>query len=102
MEMTDTYNNTPMALCCVYSIETKVEEKTQCVKFMLECGSNPNVRNSHTGFTPLHWAARHGEQEIVHLLLHAGAVEYLPDVWGFSPLAYAGRFGHQKIIKHLI
>jgi ankyrin repeat protein len=59
------------------------------------------------GFTPLHWAARYGEIEIIKALCEykfedslsgvdegqvMGACEYMPDMNGFTPLDYAGKF----------
>ena len=64
------------------------------MELLLECGSDPNVRNKITGFTPLHWAARYGEIEIIKMLCDKGAVFYLPDNDGFTPLDYAGQFKH--------
>ena len=55
-------------LACVYHNPFKVEIKEKLVRFLLESGADPNTRNYHTGFTPLHWAARYGELEIVKLL----------------------------------
>ena len=31
LDMTDVFDNTPLALCCVYNIESKVDDKTKCV-----------------------------------------------------------------------
>jgi len=86
-----------------------------CVQKLLEYDADPNVVNNHSGFTPLHWAARYGEDEIVKLLLSdyketvnekraekTPACPYIPDFAGFTPLDYAGKFGHLKVVKFLI
>lgn len=74
----------------------------KCIKFLLECKANPNVRNKVTGFTPLHWACRYNELSIVHALCSKGAVEYIPDFQGFTPIDYAGKFGSNDLKLYLI
>jgi ankyrin repeat protein len=69
---------------------------------LLDKGSNPNIRNSETGFTPLHWAARYGEEAIVEMLIDKGALEYVPDVHGYLPMDYAAKFNHNQIVVKLI
>jgi len=62
VEVRDIYGNTPLALAVIYYVKNKEEMKKQCVRFLLSCGADPNVKNSHTGLTPLHWAARWGNK----------------------------------------
>ena len=69
---------------------------------MLARGAKTNLINKHSGFTPVHWAARHGELEIVKLLCDKGACEYMPDHMGYTPLDYAGRFKHLKVVSYLV
>lgn len=45
---------------------------TDCAKYLLENGANPNLKNFN-GFTALHWAAFTGRTEVVPLLLDYGA-----------------------------
>ena len=68
----------------------------------MDCGSDPNIRNYKSGFTPLHWAARYGEKETVDVLLEKGGIEYIPDSYGCTALDYAGKFGHQDVVVTLI
>ena len=98
----DNYGNNALALACIYHNEKKKDIKRKCVQFLLNHGSNPNVRNSLTGFTPLHWACLYNEQEIVDMLLEHGALSYIPDANGYCPLDYAGKFGYQNIMAKLI
>lgn len=100
--MEDNYGNNPLALACIYFNESKKDVKRKCVQFLLNHDSNPNIRNDISGFTPLHWAALYGEEQIIDLLIIHGAMGYIPDSQGYLPLDYAGRFGHQKIVAKLI
>lgn len=45
---------------------------TDCAKYLLEHGANPNLKNFN-GFTALHWAAFTGRTEVVPQLLDSGA-----------------------------
>ena len=79
--------------------------KKKCVKFLLSCGANPNVKNSHTGMTPLHWAARWGDKQIVEDLVNnksKPACMWIPDYMGYTPIDYAGKFNHKEIVNFLI
>lgn len=100
--MQDLYGNNALALACIYNLEKGENVKTKCIRFLLKCQSDPNVRNKETGFTPLHWAARYSETKIVKMLCMAGAVAYLPDQNGYSPLDYAGKFGSDEVKLFLI
>ena len=74
------------------------------VKYLLSKRSDPNVRNKMNGFTPLHWAARYGEIDIVKALCesHEEVCEYIPDYKGFTPLDFAGKFNHTETVSYLI
>ena len=94
--------NTPLLLACIYNYEVRREDKLEITQELLDNGSNPNVYNLYSGFTPLHWAARYGEVKIILMLLEAGAHEYCPDHKGYSALDYAGKFNHTEAMKILI
>lgn len=83
-----------MLLACTFDSEKKAEDKILTIQILLKNGANPNVRNKHTGFTPIHWLARYGNTESITLLLKKGAIEYIPDKKGFRPIDYAGKFNH--------
>ena len=69
----DIYGNNALSLACVYNIKAKDDIKYQVIALLLKNNIEPNVRNLHTGFTPLHWCARHGELQNVKMLCDAGA-----------------------------
>ncbi len=49
------------------------ENRMEDVKLLLGLGANPNFKSRQTAVTPLHWAARSGNVEIVDALLGAGS-----------------------------
>ena len=100
--MQDKFLNTPLLLASIYNYEVRKEDKLEIIKSLLDNGSDPNVYNLYSGFTPLHWAARYGEVKIIRMLLNSGAHEYTPDHKGFFPIDYAGKFNHQEAMKILI
>ena len=76
---------------------------TECVRLLLEAGANPNIHtenrvNSDTyggayvvGETPLHLAAAFGDNEMIQLLLDAGADPVARDADGHTPRFYFAR-----------
>jgi ankyrin repeat protein len=71
------------------------------VRFLLECGGNPNHRN-RDGWSAIHWAAEEGHLEIVRLLLDAGANPNAVSSYGTSPLHCAANGGHASIVNLLL
>ena len=51
-----------------------------------------DVLHSETYWTPVHWAARHGDYELLKLLLDKDAKAFTPDVKGRFPIDVAGYF----------
>jgi len=102
LQFEDIYSNTALALACIDHVESKKEDKYNCILLLLKYGSTPNVRNSVTGFTPLHWAARYGELEIVKLLYEYDAKLCIPDRNGYLPIDYAGMFKQENVVEFLL
>ena len=65
-------------------------------------GADLTARDEHLRSTPLAWAAKFGQLEMVKFLLRRGAPKSLPDDpdWA-TPLAWATRRGHDEIAKLL-
>ncbi len=55
-----------------------------------------------TGETPLHLAAKAGNEEMVRTLIEAGALVDLPDRHGWTALAIATKNGHLQISDYLL
>jgi len=72
------------------------------VKQLLTQGVDVNVR-SKRGWTPLHWATKYGNREIVDLLLANGAdVNAETDINQLTPLHYAAIENHQAMAELLV
>uniref|UniRef100_A0A3Q0SJW5 SOWAHA-C winged helix-turn-helix domain-containing protein n=1 Tax=Amphilophus citrinellus TaxID=61819 RepID=A0A3Q0SJW5_AMPCI len=52
--------------------------------------------------TALHWAAKHGNEEMATLVVNAGADVNIKSVSGYTPLHIAALHGHQHILDLLI
>ena len=65
-------------------------------------GRRSTARDEHLRSTPLAWAAKFGQREMVTLLLERGAPRSLPDdpAWA-TPLAWAKKRGHEEIARLL-
>ncbi|XP_033009817.1 ankyrin repeat domain-containing protein SOWAHC-like [Lacerta agilis] len=58
-------------------------------------------KKDFTSFTALHWAAKHGKEELVTLLLGAGA-DINMKAGGYTPLHIAALHGHRQLMESLI
>jgi hypothetical protein len=69
---------------------------------LLEAGADLTARDEHLRSTPLAWAAKYGQLEMVEFLLQRGAAKSLADdpAWA-TPLAWAIKRGHEKIASLL-
>lgn len=71
-----------------------------CVRTLLERGSDPNARQAG-GFTPLHAAAQNGAAEMVKALLSKGADRTLRTDDGKAALDFAKEKGNADVISIL-
>lgn len=87
--------------------ETPVADAAQAndaarVRALLQEGADVSTPQPD-GLTALHWAALNDSQEIVDVLLLAGAnLEPLTRVGGYTPLHLAARSGHASIVRSLL
>ena len=71
--------------------------------FLIEKGANVNDRRDCMGWTPLHFAARHPNVDVVKCLINHGAEIHATDNKGWTPLHHAAGFNHNtKTVKYLI
>ncbi|XP_056241167.1 ankyrin repeat domain-containing protein SOWAHB [Seriola aureovittata] len=65
---------------------------------------DPSLANKKdfTSFTALHWAAKHGNQDMASLVMNAGADVNTKSHGGYTPLHIAALHGHQHILDLLI
>ncbi|KAL6093162.1 hypothetical protein STEG23_008016 [Scotinomys teguina] len=65
-------------------------------------------RDFITGFTCLHWAAKHGRQEVLAMLVNFAGKHQLPvninarSNGGYTPLHLAAMHGHVEVVKLLV
>lgn len=90
----DQQGNTPLHYAC----------QNNCVvivKILLNGGANVQLRNTNTGWVPLHEAAYEGHKEIVEYLLRMGAPSRPRTKEGKTPQQLAEENGHYQV-SHLI
>lgn len=61
-----------------------------------------NKKDFTSGFTALHWAAKHGNEDMATLVANAGADVNTKSHGGYTPLHIAALHGHQHILDLLI
>lgn len=77
------------------------EPKPAVVHLLLHYGAQADARNKY-GYTPLHWAAKHGHLESAHLLLQQGASMMITNDNDDTPLDLALRWGQDNISRLFI
>jgi len=88
----DYYHNNALMLACIYSTESKEQDKNNCIRLLKDSGSLLNIRNNESGFTCMHWVAKWGEIKNIEYLCENGMSICIPDNLGYIPLDYAGLF----------
>jgi ankyrin repeat protein len=74
----------------------------EACKLLLSIGkANPNPHNKD-GWTPMHFAARLGFDDVIRVLIGAGAHADDKDLKRFTPLCIAAREGHLSTVKLLL
>ncbi|XP_041802339.1 ankyrin repeat domain-containing protein SOWAHC [Chelmon rostratus] len=61
-----------------------------------------NKKDFTSGFTALHWAAKHGSEDMATLVANAGADVNTKSHGGYTPLHIAALHGHRHILDLLI
>lgn len=82
-------------------IEAVKDGSIEDCKTLIEAGANVRCKDS-IGFSPVHWAAFLGYQEIMELLIQAGLEINLKDADGYTPLHWGSYRGHANICQWLI
>ncbi len=76
-------------------------DKPDVVELLLSAGADPNALNAF-GFTPLHWAAKHGHVASAQLLLKAGALPDLANQNHDLPFDLAVRWGQDAFVRSFL
>ncbi|MBN3285482.1 SWAHC protein, partial [Polyodon spathula] len=76
---------------------------------LLACDPNLVIKRDFvTGFTCLHWAAKHGKQELIALLVNFAKQHAVPlnintrSSAGYTPLHLAAMHNHEQVVKLLV
>lgn len=70
---------------------------------LIAAGLDPNFPSPETGWTPLMWAARHGQRTVVDLLLrHGASVGSNDSLGGWTALHDAADYGDPALIDALV
>src|SRR3569833_2181231 len=75
---------------------------SQFVRLQLAAGVDPDTKLKSNGRTSLHMAAGKGHEEIIRLLLDAGAAINERDESGETPLLLSAQIGHVGIVELLL
>lgn len=104
-----TYPDTGETMLHLAALRGWREGNTECVRLLLKAGANPNVHckvgiptpaldfgTKVIGETPLHRAAAFGSEEMIELMVEAGADITATDAHGETPLTWYGRFQRRR------
>lgn len=73
----------------------------QFMQFLLDRGADPDLGDHH-GETPLHYASKAGDPQMVLILLCKGANADIPDQRGRTPLSRAAERGRAQVVETLL
>ncbi|KAK1144042.1 hypothetical protein N8T08_005952 [Aspergillus melleus] len=78
------------------------DQTEQFMQFLLDKGADPTLVDFH-GESPLHWAAKAGDYQMVNAFLQKDVVHPdLPDNRGRTPLSHAAGEGHHRVVELLL
>ncbi len=88
--------------CSAILLASMLAERKRVVELLLSSGADPNQSEHRGGMTPLIWAARRGDEELLDQLLEGGAEIFKGDKHGHDAMWWARNRGHLKIEQRLI
>ncbi|MGC2595384.1 MAG: tetratricopeptide repeat protein [Rhabdochlamydiaceae bacterium] len=78
-----------------------MDPKPDIVKLLIAHGANPRAVNTY-GYTPLHWAAKHGHLKSIHILMEQKVDVHALNKNGDSPLDLALRFEQDEVVHFFL
>lgn len=88
--------------CTPLLVAVSHNASTNIVKFFINEKVDLNVHDLPNGYTPLHWAAKHNNEEVLKCLLAAGADEQRVNLNGDTPLHVAAKEGNVEAARCLL
>ncbi|EGD72125.1 hypothetical protein PTSG_11551 [Salpingoeca rosetta] len=79
-----------------------INNRLECIQYLLDEGANVDPVGGELQATPLHWAIRQGHMRVVVLLVKGGANTAFKDAQGYNPLHVASQFGFMNIAAYLV
>ncbi|XP_017549752.1 ankyrin repeat domain-containing protein SOWAHC isoform X2 [Pygocentrus nattereri] len=104
-ECTGSVGSTPVALDPIekeWIYSAACGRLTHLTQLLKQDASLANKKDFTSGFTALHWAAKHGKEDMAVAMADAGADVNTKAHGGYTPLHIAALHGHRHIIDLLI
>ncbi|CAK78542.1 unnamed protein product (macronuclear) [Paramecium tetraurelia] len=102
VQQPDIFGCTPIQICCFLNDPKFHQNRQECLKILIENGSDVNEANPHNLWRPLHWCSFYGDEGSVKLLLQNKAFSFLCDYNGLYPMDLAGKNQHNEVLEALI
>jgi len=77
-------------------------DDTSVVELLLDKGANIDIKDNEYSFTPLHYAARFGREDVADVLIARGANINAKDKWDFQPIHWAAYHDRADVIELLL
>jgi hypothetical protein len=78
-------------------------DRIMCCKLLIEAGANVNIAAVGSGATPLMWAARNGNLDMVKLMVEHGANIHASQVYDtWNARSFAAQNGHTAVCNYLL
>ncbi|CAK83449.1 unnamed protein product (macronuclear) [Paramecium tetraurelia] len=102
VQQKDIFGCSPIQICCFLNDPKLQNNRQECLRILIENGSDVNCINPHSRWAPLHWCAFYGDSYSVQFLLKKKAHTFLCDNNGLYPMDLAGKNGHENVLRLII
>ena len=99
IDTTNTIGVSPLLQCAILADED--DANIEGVKLLLDYGANKEIADLN-GWTPLFFAAFHGNVDMLDILISAGANVSATSIDGQTPLHVASATGILDVVKHIV
>ncbi|CAD8082237.1 unnamed protein product [Paramecium sonneborni] len=102
VQQKDMFGCSPIQICCFLNDPKLSNNRQECLRILIENGSDVNCLNPHSRWAPIHWCAFYGDSISVQFLLKKQAHSFLCDNNGLYPMDLAGKNGHKNVLELII